>query len=138
MIGGADIFLDSNILLYAAGGAGSAPTKHARALEILAEDFCLSAQVLAEFYTNATKKGPKPLSPEKARQWVISLSRKTCQTLDSKIVRRGVDISVRYQTSYWDGAIIAAAERLECATVYSEDFSHGQKYGDVTVINPFI
>ena len=34
-------------------------------------------------------------------------------------------------------AILAAAEALGTDTVYSEDFSHGQRYGRVRVINPF-
>jgi predicted nucleic acid-binding protein len=57
---------------------------------------------------------------------------------DEVIVKRGIEISVRYQISYWDGAIIAAAEALGAKTLYSEDLSHGQTYGDVEVRNPFL
>jgi len=34
--------------------------------------------------------------------------------------------------------IIAAAYELGCATLYSEDFSHGQDYDGVRVVNPFL
>lgn len=44
---------------------------------------------------------------------------------------------MRYQISYWDGAIIAAAEALGAPIVYSEDMSNGQSYGSVKVVNPF-
>lgn len=115
-----------------------APEKHARAMEILAEPFGISAQVLAEFYSNATRKGPNPLSQEMARQWVANLARKPCQVVDANLVREGISLSQRYQTSYWDGAIIAAAARLGCKRIYTEDLNHGQTYGAVTVINPFI
>jgi predicted nucleic acid-binding protein len=135
---GLDLFLDSNVLLYAAGGKAEAPQKHARALEILMMDFCLSSQVLAEFYVNATRKGPRPLAPETALEWVTQLARKPCQVVDPLIVRSGIDLSQRYQTSYWDGAILAAAKRLGARTVFSEDMNHGQNYDGVTVINPFI
>jgi predicted nucleic acid-binding protein len=44
----------------------------------------------------------------------------------------------RFQLSQWDATIIAAALELGCHTVYSEDLNHGQDYGGVTVINPFL
>ncbi|WP_244530586.1 PIN domain-containing protein [Salaquimonas pukyongi] len=115
-----------------------APKKHARALEILTEPFGVSAQVLAEFYTNAIRKGPHPLSPEIARQWVANLARKPCQIVDANLVREGINLSQRFELSYWDGAIIAAAARLGCKCIYTEDLNNGQAYGAVTVINPFI
>ena len=36
-----------------------------------------------------------------------------------------------------DGAIIAAAGALGARTLYSEDLSHDQLYGEVRVSNPF-
>jgi predicted nucleic acid-binding protein len=40
--------------------------------------------------------------------------------------------------SNWDAAILAAAKELDPSTVFSEDFSHGQTYDGVTVLNPFL
>jgi predicted nucleic acid-binding protein len=57
---------------------------------------------------------------------------------DFGLVAEGIRNSVKFQVSYWDGAIIAAAERLKATTLYSEDLSHGQRCGDVTIVNPFI
>lgn len=138
MTGGVDLFLDSNVLLYAAGGKAEAPEKHARAVDVLMMDFGLSSQVLAEFYVNATRKGPAPLSPEIAMEWVTQLSKKPCQPLDAAVVKAGIELSQRYRTSYWDGAILAAAKRLGAKTVYSEVMNDGQDYDGVRVINPFI
>ncbi len=134
----ADVFLDTNVILYAAGGKTQAPKKHARAVEALAGNFCLSAQVLAEFYVNATRKGPKPLSPQVAETWVQQLARKPCQMLDERIVQDGIETAQRFSLSYWDGAIIAAAKKIGAKVVLSEDLSHGEDYGGVTVINPFL
>jgi predicted nucleic acid-binding protein len=39
--------------------------------------------------------------------------------------------------SYWDAAILTAAKKMGCATVYSEDLSTGQDYDGVSVLNPF-
>ena len=33
---------------------------------------------------------------------------------------------------------VAAAEVLEAATLYTEDLNHGQRYGKVRAVNPFI
>ena len=138
MTAGADIFFDTNVLLYAAFGAAEEPRKHEIAVGLLPMRFGVSGQVLAEFYWNATRKGARPLSPEVARSWVYTLAKKAVQTVDERVVLMGIDVSQRYQISYWDGAIIAAARYLGTPTVYSEDLSHGQVYEGVTVINPFL
>ncbi|MBO6724337.1 MAG: PIN domain-containing protein [Rhizobiaceae bacterium] len=134
----AECFLDTNVLVYAALGRFSAPEKYERAKQIVAdEDYSTSAQVLQEFYVNAIGKSDKPLSPSKAAQWIEVVCRKPCQEVDSAVVMRGIENSQAYNISYWDGAILAAAERLGVSRLYSEDLNHGQSYGSVQVINPF-
>ncbi|MBO6539915.1 MAG: PIN domain-containing protein [Rhizobiaceae bacterium] len=134
----AECFLDTNVLVYAALGRFSAPEKYERAKQIVAdEDYSTSAQVLQEFYVNAIRKSDKPLSPSKAAQWIEVVCRKPCQEVDSAVVMRGIENSQAYNISYWDGAIVAAAERLGVSRLYSEDLNHGQSYGSVQVINPF-
>ena len=139
MIAGADVFLDTNVLLYAALGRDHAGDRLERARQIvLSEDYCTSGQVLAEFYANAVRRGARPLTPEKAREWVRVIARKPCQPITPELVTSGIDIAMRYQINYWDGAIIAAAQRLGARTLYSEDLNHGQTYGSVRVENPFL
>jgi predicted nucleic acid-binding protein len=43
----------------------------------------------------------------------------------------------RFQISYWDAAIVAAAKRLGATTLYSEDLADGQVFEGVQVVNPF-
>ncbi|KQW81897.1 PIN domain-containing protein [Brevundimonas sp. Root1279] len=139
MIANTEVFLDTNILLYAALGRDHAGHRWARAREIvLTEDYCTSSQVLAEFYSSATRTGASPLSPDKAREWVRVLAMKPCQPITPEVVVAGIDYARQHQISYWDGAIIAAAERLGARVVYSEDLNHGQTYGSVRVENPFL
>lgn len=139
MIADTEVFLDTNILLYAALGRKHAGDRLERAREIvLTEDYCTSGQVLAEFYHNVIRKGPKPLTPDKAREWVRVIAMKPCQPITPEVVVSGIDHARRYQISYWDGAIIAAAERLGARILYSEDLNHGQTYGSVRVENPFL
>jgi predicted nucleic acid-binding protein len=133
-------FLDTNILLYAAS-AQALPAdagKHERALEVVGEgDFAISAQVLQEFYANAVKLKPTPLPMDEAQQWVELLGEVECVAIDHRLVVEGILLSRRFKTSYWDGAIIAAAHAAGATTLISEDLNDGQVYGDVTVLNPF-
>ena len=138
MIASTEVFLDTNVLIYAALGSVDEPVKYERAVELLTTRFGTSGQVLAEFYVNAQRKGSVPLTADEAQEWVLRLSKKAFQPVDFKIIRAGIDHARRYQLSYWDGAIIAAAERLGAKVLYSEDLNHGQTYGSVRVENPFL
>lgn len=138
MIASTEVFLDTNVLIYAALGSVDEPVKYERAVELLTTRFGTSGQVLAEFYVNAQRKGSVPLTADEAKEWVLRLSKKAFQPVDFNVVRAGIDLSRRYRLSYWDGAIIAAAERLGARVLYSEDMSHGQIYGSVRVENPFL
>ena len=60
----------------------------------------------------------------------------TCP-ITRELVMDAVALSQRYQISYWDAAIVAAAKLMGCTTVYSEDLNAGQNYDGVTVVNPF-
>ena len=139
LIADANVFLDTSVLIYAAQGRKAHPHHFEVARRIVVEeDYCTSAQVLAEFFDTVINKGDRPLTQEQARTWVTVISKKPCQDIDVPLVKAGMSIAQRYQTSYWDGAIIAAAERLGAKTIYSEDLNHGQTYGSVQAINPFL
>jgi predicted nucleic acid-binding protein len=49
-----------------------------------------------------------------------------------------IKIAASYRISHWDAAIVAAAQVLGAKILYTEDPSHGQAYGSITAINPFI
>jgi predicted nucleic acid-binding protein len=112
--------------------------KRRRALELIAVGDCaVSGQVLAEFYFNATKASKLNLSHEVALDWLEDFRRFPIVPVTADLVARGAAISARYQISYWDGAIIAAAQEIGADVLYSEDLNAGQRYGNVRVVNPF-
>ena len=136
---GVDSFLDTNVLIYAISSAASESAKKEKALELIEHaDFGLSAQVLQEFYVNVTRKIASPLTPDAALALIEQFRRFPLIWTDYPLIVAGVETSVRYGISFWDGAIIAAAESLGAAILYTEDLSHGQHYGSVQVINPFL
>ena len=53
------------------------------------------------------------------------------------LVKEAVATHQRYQLSYWDSLIVAAARDAGCTEIHSEDLNHGQNYGGVVVVNPF-
>jgi len=134
----ARVFFDTNVLVYAAVGTGKDERKRRRALELIeSEDFATSAQVLQEFFVTVVKKASRPLSAAQALEWIEQWAAFPCQAIDHQLVRIAVEQSARYMISYWDAAILAAAEAVGAQTVYSEDLSDGQQYGGVRVVNPF-
>jgi predicted nucleic acid-binding protein len=133
-----ECFLDTNIFVYAAAGRAKEEPKRKRALELIEkEEFGLSAQVLQEFYVTVTRKIEVPLPPEQALEWIEQLETFPFVVIDGSLVKIAIELSERYQISYWDGAIVAAAEALGAKTLYSEDLSDGQRYGSVRVTDPF-
>ncbi|MGH6831741.1 MAG: PIN domain-containing protein [Methyloceanibacter sp.] len=134
-----DYFLDTNILIYAALGRGLHERKRKIAHDLVVDGkFGISTQVLQEFYTSAIRKTARPLTPDEALEWLNELQRQECVTVDKALIRVGIEISQRYRINYWDGAILAAAERLEAEVVYTDDLNHGQSYGSIRVTNPFL
>lgn len=133
----AEIFLDTNIILYAASTDVAEREKRDCARQLLREDnIGISVQVLGEFYVNATRKMRIP--ENEVRTILEALSRYPILPLTESIFWSALELRKRYQVSYWDGAIIAAAMELGCHTVFSEDLSHGQSYGTIRAVNPFL
>ncbi len=133
-----EVFLDTNILLYAASGSPVEAEKRKISRQIMrSENFGISTQVLQEFFVNAVCKAHLKMTSVEARNWMSGLDERPCLIVDRELIGLSVAKSIRYKISYWDGAILAAAEALGATTLYSEDLSHGQSYGPVKVVNPF-
>ena len=134
----AKVFFDTNVLVYAAVGTGKDERKRKRALGLIdSEDFGTSSQVLQEFFVTVVKKASRPLSAAQALEWIEQWSTFPCQPIDHQMVHIAIEQSERHMISYWDAAILAAAQALGSHTVYSEDLNGGQSYGRVRVVNPF-
>ena len=133
-----ECFLDTNVLVYSLSAAAEDAAKRERALSLIASvNFGLSAQVLQELYVTVTRKIRLPLAPARAFEIVAEYGAFPLVAVDFALWARAVEISLRYRISYWDGAIVAAAESLDAKVLYSEDLSPDQSFGSVRVVNPF-
>ncbi len=132
-------FVDTNVLIYAVSSAPDEAAKQAVAQSLLnSGELALSVQVLQEFYYQVTRPSrPGRLSHESAMQFVERLAQRAVLPVTIDLLRSAAAIGQRYQISYWDAAISAAAQAMECDAVYSEDLNPGQDYGGVQVVNPF-
>jgi predicted nucleic acid-binding protein len=133
-------FVDTNILIYAIGLQPAPPEKKVIAREILARsDIALSVQVLQEFYVQATHaRRSDALSHDLAVRLIEKWQRFRVQDNTVAVLQSALRLKERFQTSYWDAAILAAAKAARCQQLLSEDLNHGQDYDGVVVVNPFL
>ncbi len=54
------------------------------------------------------------------------------------MVIRATEIAEAGRTSFWDGMILAAAERVGAHELLSEDLQHGQRLVGLVIVNPFL
>ncbi|MBU1665361.1 MAG: PIN domain-containing protein [Gammaproteobacteria bacterium] len=131
--------LDTNILLYAISSSPDEAGKRQVARELLSgADWGLSIQVLQEFYVNATRGATPAMSHALAEAAIRQFLLRPLAINDAALMLNALDLKQRYQLSFWDAAILAAAQALGASVVYSEDLNHGQDYAGVRVVNPFL
>ncbi|MFZ0863739.1 MAG: PIN domain-containing protein [Candidatus Sulfotelmatobacter sp.] len=135
----APVFVDSNILIYAVDGAD--PRKQRVARDWRAELWKsrlgrVSFQVLNEFYVNAVRL--KHAARDEARAEVRDLLAWNPVVVDAAVIERGWKLQDRYQLSFWDSLIVAAAKTASCGFLLTEDLEDGQKLDGVEVVNPFL
>lgn len=131
-------FVDTNILIYAQdGGAG---VKHKKAVELLtrlvqSDAGAVSTQVLAEFYSAATKK--MGMSSQEAEAVIADMSPWTIHRPAHPDLIQAARLQRRYKISWWDALILQSAVAMYCGILWTEDLAQGQRYGTVTARNPF-
>lgn len=133
-------FVDTNILMYAHDAATGEKHQKAKALvERLWEtrSGVVSTQVLQELAVNLRRKAKKPLDARTTRDVVSDYLAWHVVVNDGKSILEALDLEARHRISFWDALVIQAANGSGAEILYSEDLSHGQRYGAVRVLNPF-
>lgn len=134
------VFLDTNTLVYANEVANAVKRDRARKLireTIIDGNGCISTQVLAEFWVTVTQKMKVPLSSDLAREQIALFSSFRIMPVDHATVLEALRIQERWQLSYWDSQIIAAAEMAHASVLYSEGLQDGVVIESIAVRNPF-
>jgi predicted nucleic acid-binding protein len=130
----ANRFLDTNILVYA---FASNDPRSAQAESLIAEGGVIGVQVLNEF-TNVTRRKLRwQWDQIEASLAVVEELFGPVPPLTTAIHARGVALARERSLSVYDALIVAAAQDAGCQLLFSEDLQHGQKFGTLTVENPF-
>jgi predicted nucleic acid-binding protein len=133
------VFVDTNILIYAHDAdAGVRRERAVEALRGLWDSGAgrLSTQVLQEFYVNATQKLKSPVARSTAREVVGAYGTWIREPTTADTITRASDIAELAQLSFWDALILAAAEQVNAASLYSEDLNANQVIAGIRVVNP--
>ena len=79
----------------------------------------------------------KGISTADARETVEDYTRWRVVENDIELLKVGMTEMERWQISFWDGLILAAARRAHVHLILSEDLSDDQDYGGLRIENPF-
>jgi predicted nucleic acid-binding protein len=132
-------FIDTNILVYAHNLDAMIRNEVARKLITSLWDQrtgVLSMQVLQEFYVVMTRKVAVPIRPLEARS-IVRIYLPWVVEPNAEMILAASEIEERYQISFWDAMIIAAAHRAGVYRIVTEDLNHGQYIEGIFIENPF-
>ena len=133
------VFFDTNVLVYCTDT--TTPEKQLRARSLVAQsaaegEAVVSTQVLIELFYTLTRKQKMP--PPSAQALTQAYGAWPVVDSDVTLVNGAIEKSIQHQLSIWDAMVIEAALRANARTLYSEDLTHGQRFGALTVVNPFL
>ncbi len=133
-------FLDTNILVYAYAPADARKQKIAQGIvgRALSGEGIASSQVMAEFAATLLHKVAPAMRSEEVLIALDALGAIRLVHADHGLVRRAVEARAAYGIHFYDGMIVAAAERGACRRILSEDLNAAQKYFQIPVENPFV
>ena len=132
-------FFDTNILVYAVDPRDA--RKQKIAAELLAHamdvnhDGAISIQVLSEFANTLLNKFH--VSEERVEAYVSFFYPLLLTEVTADMVRSALYVEKEYDIQYCDALIVAAAERLGCHEIITEDLNDGQMYRGMVAVNPF-
>lgn len=137
----AEAFIDTNVFVYHLDA--SHPGKHAVADQLVRKalsqrNACISFQVVQECLNTVLRKAEVPLDLAGARSYLDVVLAPLMQVPASlALYQRALDVRQRWQFSFYDSLIVAAALHAGCRRLLSEDLQHGQQLDDLVVENPF-
>lgn len=135
-------FLDTNIFVYSFDK--SAPKKAARATELIRRAIetragIVSYQVVQEFFNLALRRFAEPMSSAEAEQYLATTFRPLLVVHTSHgLYSEALQWSAKHKLAWYDSLILASAIEGQCSVLYSEDFQHQQRFGELRIVNPFL
>ena len=137
----AEIFLDTNILVYTFDAG--APAKQERARGIVRDvlnkgNGAISWQVSQEFLNVARHKFEIPLTAGEASDYLENVLLPLWKVFPSPaLYQEALLIQRQSQYRFYDSLIVAAAVHSGAGILYSEDLQDDRRFGKTSIVNPF-
>jgi predicted nucleic acid-binding protein len=135
-------FIDSNVFVYLFDETDDCKREAAERIVDSAlqnYDASISFQVVQETLNVLTRKLPRPMTVERARDFLRQVLVPLWRISPSPaLYDRALDLQARYRYRFYDSLIIAAALDAGCTRLYSEDLQDGQQIEGLTIRNPFL
>jgi predicted nucleic acid-binding protein len=135
-------FLDTNIFVYSA--TDDDPAKARIATELIRKALsthkgAVSYQVVQEFFNLALKRFERRMNFENRQDYLARVFRPLLKIHSSlALYEEALRLHAAYRLQWYDALIVGAARESGCAILYSEDLQHGQNFGSLKVVNPFL
>jgi predicted nucleic acid-binding protein len=134
--------LDSNVVVYAFDQ--TSPEKSQVAQQLIADGAAekqgiISYQVVQEFINVALRGFRVVLSRSDLESFVLTaLFPMMAVSPSPALIMQALGLQDAHQLNWYDSLIVAAALQAKCKILYSEDFQHGRRFGDLRIENPFL
>jgi len=135
-------FLDTNIFVYST--TDDNPAKARIATELIRKALtthkgAVSYQVVQEFFNLALKRFERRMNFEDRQEYLTRVFRPLLKIHSSlALYEEALRLHTANQLQWYDALIVGAARESGCAILYSEDLQHGQKFGSMKIVNPFL
>ena len=91
--------------------------------------------ILQEMHVNLVRKGvPVADSADIVQTYLAWRVTENTRTL----LQQALALQQRWQLSYWDAAVVAAAQQAGARELWTEDLTAGQDFDGVVVVNPLL
>lgn len=135
-------FIDTNVFVYQFDDRAQAKQQRARAIvrdALESGSAVCSSQVVNEFCNLALRRFSTPMTTRECGMYVDMVLSPLCTVgWSPSLVQDALRAAERWQLSWFDGLIVAAAIQSGSDTLYSEDLQNGMRFGSVKVKNPFL
>jgi predicted nucleic acid-binding protein len=99
----------------------------------------VSYQVVQEFFNVALRRFARPMSPEEAQQYLATVFRPLLAVESSlNLLQHGLYVCRRFNFSWFDSLIVAAAREARCEVLYTEDPQDEFEIEGLRIENPFL
>jgi len=134
-------FLDTNIFAYMFDARAPQKAEQARRLikqAVSTRKGVVSQQIVQEFFNLAFREFQPAMTLAEAEDYLSTMFQPLLVVQSIQTYKEALQLHSRYRLPWYDSLIVAAARESGCKILYSEDFQHEQRFGELRVKNPFL